>query len=72
MKKEENLINVFTGTDQTATLLKERLAEIGVDSLIKNDSDNAFFLVTPAMVDLFIKESDYDTALPLLNEFKNL
>jgi hypothetical protein len=69
MKKSNNLIKVFTGTEASAILLKERLDEIGTSSLIKNDSSSAFFGVAPIVIDLYIQESDLKESEPLIREF---
>jgi hypothetical protein len=58
MKKGENLIKVFSGPESSAILLKSRLEETGISALIKNDSEDAFFRVTPRVVDLYVKEAD--------------
>jgi hypothetical protein len=58
MRKEENLVKVFSGPESSAILLKSRLEESGISALIKNDSDDAFFGMTPTVVDLYVKAAD--------------
>ena len=58
MKKEESLIKVFSGPESSAILLKSRLEEKGIDTLIKNDSEDAFYGVSPKVVDLYVKATD--------------
>ena len=58
MRKEENLVKVFSGPESSAILLKSKLEESGISALIKNDSDDAFFGVTPRVVDLYVKAAD--------------
>jgi hypothetical protein len=58
MKKRENLVKVFSGPESSVILLKSRLEETGISALIKNDSEDAFFGVTPRVVDLYVKAAD--------------
>jgi hypothetical protein len=69
MKKEKNLIRVFTGPEASAILLKSRLEEIGVFTLTKNDFSGSFLGVVPPSVDLYINESDLKRAVLLIREF---
>lgn len=69
MKKEENLIRVFTGSESTAILLKARLEEAGIHTLTKNDFSGAYLGGAPPSIDLFIKESDLEKAEPALRDF---
>jgi hypothetical protein len=68
MEKEGNLIKVFTGPQQTAQLLMERLEETGIKSLIKNDSGLGYLGAVPAVIDLYIFEADLEKAMPLIDE----
>lgn len=73
MGKENNLIRVFTGTEVLVYLLKERLEEVGVSSLIKNDFQSGLTVGlisgVPSAVDLYIQESDLEEAKPIIKEF---
>jgi hypothetical protein len=70
MEKADNLKKVFIGSEASAILLKARLEETGISSLIKNDSSLAYFGTDPVIVDLYIKEADIIKAGPLLAEIK--
>ena len=70
MENEEKLIKVFIGPEPTALLLMKRLEEIGVKSLIKNDSTLGYLGGNPVNVDLYILEDDMDKAAPLIDEFR--
>lgn len=70
MENEEKLIKVFIGPEPTALLLMKRLEEIGVKSLIKNDSILGYLGGNPVNVDLYILEDDMDKATPLIDEFR--
>ncbi len=73
MKKGNNLIRVFTGTDVLVYLLKERLEEVGISALIKDDFQSGinvgFVSGVPSAVDLYVQESDLKEAEPIINEF---
>jgi hypothetical protein len=45
MKNADNLVKVFVGTETAALLLKGRLEEIGVNTLIKDVPDMPFELI---------------------------
>ena len=70
MKKENNLVKVFVGTEASCLLLKVRLEKIGISALIKNDSSSAFLVTAPEVVDLYIQESDLGSAESLIKEAK--
>ena len=69
MEKGKALIRVYTGTENNAILLKERLEEAGISAIIKNDSEDAFFLIAPQVVDLYIQEEDKQTAEKIIRDF---
>jgi hypothetical protein len=70
MKKADNLIKVFTGSETLVFLLKGRLEGIGITSLIKNDSITAYLESSPPpSIDLFIQEVDLTKADPIITEF---
>jgi len=73
MKNGDNLIRVFTGTEVLVYLLKERLEEIGVSALIRNDFQSGitvgFVGGVPSAIDLYVQESDIQEAEPIINEF---
>jgi hypothetical protein len=70
MKKEKELFKVFSGSEATSILLKNRLEEIGIDAIIKNDSPDAFFGVSPRVVDLYIEKGDFERAGRIVQDFK--
>ena len=73
MKKGNDLIRVFTGDEVSAIYLKERLEEIGIAALIKNDFQSGitvgFVSGVPSAIDLYIQESDLKEAEPIIKEF---
>jgi len=73
MKNGNDLIRVFTGTEVLVYLLKERLEEVEISALIKNDFQSGltvgFISGVPSAVDLYIQESDLKEAEPIINEF---
>jgi hypothetical protein len=73
MKKGDNLVRVFTGSEVSAILLKGELESIGISALIQNDyqagNSVGFMGGTPSAIDLFIQESDLKEAEAIVNEF---
>jgi hypothetical protein len=73
MKNGNDLIRVFTGSEVLVIILKERLEEVGISSLIKNDYQSGitvgFVASVPSAIDLYIQESDLKEAEPIINEF---
>jgi hypothetical protein len=73
MKQKDELIRAYTGTEITVILLKGRLEEIGISSVIQNDYKSGinvgFVGGVQSAVDLYIQQSDYKKAQPVINEF---
>jgi hypothetical protein len=70
--EKENLIKVFAGSGSSAILIKSRLKEIGIESMIKNDSSDAFLGTAPQVVDLYINKPNLKKARPIIqNVVKN-
>ena len=73
MKKKNELIRVFTGTEVSVILLKGLLEEIGVSSTIQNDYKSGinvgFVGGVQSAVDLFIQLSDFEKAEPIIRDF---
>jgi len=73
MKNGNDLIRVFTGTEVLVYLLKERLEEVDISALIKDDFQSGltvgFVSGVPSAIDLYIQESDLKEAEPIINEF---
>ena len=64
--KKENLVKVFAGPESLVILLKSRLEEIGVESIIKNDSSDSFLGTAPQIVDLYISKKYLKKANPII------
>lgn len=69
MKEENKLIRVYSGNEVTVNMLKGRLDIAGISSAIQNDSNDSFLRGVPAAVDLYIQQSDYKKAEPIISEF---
>jgi hypothetical protein len=73
MKEKNELIRIYTGTEVTVTLLKGRLEELGISSIIKNDYQSGvkvgFVGGVQSAVDLFIQLSDFEKAEPAIRDF---
>jgi len=75
MKVKNKLIKVYTGTEVTVILLKGLLEEIGVTSTIQNHYKSGievgFVGGVQSAIDLFIQQSDFEKAEPLIRDFSS-
>ncbi len=69
MKEKNRLIRIYSGNEVTINLLRGRLEIEGISASIRNDSGDSFLMGSPAAVDLYIQQSDYKKAEPIINEF---
>ncbi len=73
MNVKNKLIKIYTGTELTVLLLKELLEEIGVKSTIQNNYKSGievgFVGGVQSAVDLFIQQSDFEVAEPIIRDF---
>ena len=73
MKERNKLLKVYTGTELTVNLLKELLEEIGVTSTIQNNYKSGievgFVGGVQSAIDLFIQQSDFETAEQIIRDF---
>jgi len=71
MKKDSDLVKVFSGDEMTVTLLKAELEELGIPVMVRNDfrSGLAAGFVMQSPVEVYLNESDIQIAEPILKEF---
>jgi hypothetical protein len=73
MKEKNKLVKVYSGTEMTVLLLKDLLEEIGVTSIIQNNYKSGievgFVGGVQSAIDLFIQQSDFEPAEPLIRDF---
>jgi hypothetical protein len=73
MKEKNKLVRVYTGTEVTVLLLKDLLEDLGVKSTIQNNYKSGievgFVGGVQSAIDLFIQQSDFETAEPLIRDF---
>jgi hypothetical protein len=73
MKGRNKLVKIYTGTEVTVLLLKDLLEDIGVTSTIQNNYKSGievgFVGGVQSAIDLFIQQSDFETAEPLIRDF---
>ena len=62
----EDLVKAFTGPESLAILIKSRLDEIVIESIIKNDSSDAFLGIAPQNIDLYISKKNLEKASPII------
>ena len=67
------LMEVFSGSEILAMALKEKIEAIGVDTVLKNNIQSARLAGFGTMgqaVELFIQETDFSKANPVIEEFR--
>jgi hypothetical protein len=73
MKEKNKLVKVYTGGEISVIMLKGRLEEIGISSIIKNEYNAGigagFVGGVQSAVDLYIQQSDYKNAEAIIKEF---
>jgi hypothetical protein len=71
--KNDNLVHVYSGSEIEVNLLKEKLTEKDIASLIRNDNKSGimagFYGGGPEAVHLFILEADLKKAEKIIKEF---
>ncbi|MCY1487118.1 hypothetical protein D3C87_204380 [compost metagenome] len=65
-------MKVFSGSEILATALKAKLEEAGIETLMKNNNQSNIILGSNGSiaVELFIDESKYGKADPVITDFK--
>jgi hypothetical protein len=74
MKETRNeLVRIYSGTEVSVIMLKGTLEDIGIGSVIRNGYKSGieagFVGGVLSAVDLFIQQSDYEKARPVISEF---
>jgi hypothetical protein len=69
MKEENKLIRIYTGNDIFVISLKNKLEDIGISATIQNDSHDSFLQGVPIAIDLYIQQTDFKKAEPIIGEF---
>jgi hypothetical protein len=71
-KIEMGLMKVFSGDEILAIALKTKLEEAGIETLMRNNNQSAIVLGTGGSiaVEIFIDESKYGKADPIITDFK--
>jgi hypothetical protein len=67
------LMKVFSGSEILAIALKEKIEAIGVDTVMKDNIQSARlagFGSSGSAVELFIQETDFSKANPVIEEFR--
>lgn len=66
------LMKVFSGSEILATALKTKLEQAGIDVIMKNNNQSNIVLgsASSLAVELFIDESKYGKADPVITDFK--
>nr|WP_294939566.1 DUF2007 domain-containing protein [uncultured Flavobacterium sp.] len=67
------LMKVFSGSEVLALALQAKIEEAGVETLLKNNIQSARlagFGTSGSAVELFIQETDFAKANPVIEEFR--
>lgn len=67
------LMKVFSGSEILALALKEKIEAVGVDTVVKDNIQSARlagFGSSGSAVELFIQETDFSKANPVIEEFR--
>lgn len=74
MTTENELIQVYSGSEIEVVLLKEELEKAGISSMVKNDFNTGitagFYGGAPDVADLYILATDLEKAQPIVDGFK--
>ncbi len=72
MKKDNDLVKIFTGSEITATLLQAELEQIGIPALVKNNFQTGLSAGFPDSVDaieLYVNGKDEMAAKTVVKDF---
>jgi len=73
MSTRDELVRVFSCTEVTCRLLQAELDKAGIPVFIRNDFQSAvaagFGIGTPSSIDIYVKESDVESAIPVIEGF---
>jgi hypothetical protein len=66
------LIKIFSGSEILAKSLQEKIEAIGVNTTIRNNNQitNSITMAKPKPIELFIQETDFSKANPIIEEFR--
>jgi hypothetical protein len=67
------LMKVFSGSQILAMALKEKIEAVGVDTVMKDNIQSARlagFVSSGSAVEVFIQETDFAKANPVIEEFR--
>lgn len=64
------LMKVFSGSEVLALALKEKIEEIGVDVVMKDNIQSVRFGSAGAAVELFVQETAFAKVNPVIEEFR--
>ncbi len=69
MKEKDQLTKAYSGTESLVHILKDKLEQNGIHTIIRNDSGDSFLGGTAIALDLYIRELDLKKASPIIQEF---
>jgi len=69
MKKNQELVSIYSGTEASVHLLKTRLDRMGISAEIRKDSNAGTWGIVPDNIELYIEPSNQKEAESIINEF---
>ncbi len=72
MENESNkLTRAYSGTEITASILKDTLEQAGIGAVLKNETESGRVagFGTPGGCDVYVMEKDVEKATPIVEEF---
>lgn len=73
MKDEDQIIRVYSGSEILVLMLKSELEACGIGAMMRNDFQSGvmagFVAGIPSLADLYIRESDLEKAVPVIDTF---
>ncbi len=67
------LMKIFSGTEILALALQQKIESVGINTVLKNNIQSATlsgFGTSGQAVELFIQETDFGKANPIIEEFR--
>lgn len=72
---ESEYIKIFTGDFLISQRIQQRLEEIGINAIVKNEDESArlagFANPVPNLQDIYVHKSELDKAYEIINSIKN-
>ena len=72
---DSEYIKIFTGDFLTSQRIQQRLEDIGINAIVKNEDESArlagFANPVPSLQDIYVHESELSKAIPIVEAIKS-